>query len=290
MGSKYLFQRTILKFALTLGCCLLIASPVPVGVPVTAQSSSCPDGAPQRALPRHAWPQNALVSVNVDSNSFTREQFDNCINPVFQNYNLANGATLAGHGNFSGVRFSVTFSPTSTATVSGDGNATNAPGVSYGYQVNRSNQGLNNPAVEYGGTAPVFTSLTGNRNSAVTNINTGITSCAALQRVLAHEIGHTLGLEECVGCGATASVMVEGVCTATNQDGDCTQADLNQTSRGLTGPSICDNTVIQQAGGYNPNTMSQPSAPSGGGGGGGGGTCTSSGPTTCLGVWPNCSC
>ena len=55
---------------------------------------------------RDAWAQNALVSVNVDSNSFTQAQFNNCIKPLFDAFNLVNGAT---QGNASGVRFSVTF-------------------------------------------------------------------------------------------------------------------------------------------------------------------------------------
>lgn len=41
----------------------------------------------------------------------TRQEFDNCIAPIFENLNLANAATQAGNGNYLEVAFSVTYSP-----------------------------------------------------------------------------------------------------------------------------------------------------------------------------------
>lgn len=58
-------------------------------VRVDAQSGCTTNNAPSIS-PRgklDAWAQNTLVSVNIDSNTFTQSQFDNCIKPVFENFN-----------------------------------------------------------------------------------------------------------------------------------------------------------------------------------------------------------
>lgn len=195
-----------LSVAIALRWCLTLALAT-ILVHVRAQNN-CPSLVTQFGT-RTAWAQNTMVSVNIDSSSFTREQFDNCIKPVFDNFNLANGATQAGSGNFSGVRFSVTFSSNATANITQGTTsqvATNASGINSGFQVARTNLG----ATTYGET---YTGNNGtNRTSAVTLINSAITDCSALQQTLAHEIGHTLGLDECPSCTGTTSVMAEGVC------------------------------------------------------------------------------
>jgi len=55
--------------------------------------------------------------------------------------------------------------------------------------------------------------------------------------------------------------MNRGVCTTYNSNGNCIQTDFNNNTYGRTSPTPCDNSVIQQAGQYNPNTMSQPPEP-----------------------------
>lgn len=225
---------------------------------VRAQNN-CPNLVTQFGT-RTAWAQNTIVSVNIDSNSFTQDQFNNCIKPVFDNFNLANGATQSGFGNYSGVRFSVTFSSNATANITQGSTstiATNASGINNGFQVASTNLG----ATTYGET---YTGNNGtNRTSAVTLINSAITDCTALQQTLAHEIGHTLGLDECPSCTGTTSIMAEGVCAQFDSNGQCTQSDFNNTANGATGPTTCDNSQIKAAGQYDPNTMNQPPEPGG---------------------------
>lgn len=153
----------------------------------------------------------------------------------------------------------MTFSPSSVANVTQGQTstiATNASGISNGYQVTSVN---NLGPTTYGLT---YTGNNGtNRNSAVTQINSALNDCTALQETLAHEIGHTLGLDDCPSCTGSSSIMAEGVCAQADSNGNCVQADFNNTSNGATGPAPCDNSQIQQAGQYNPATMTQPEQP-----------------------------
>lgn len=107
---------------------------------VSAQSS-CPAGGAPPVSPRgrlDAWPQNTLVAVNVNSQQFTPAEFE-CISSVFDNFNLQAAAT---QGNFSGVRFSVTYSTYTVATVNSSTNmAVNSSGIHHGLQVNKPPQG-----------------------------------------------------------------------------------------------------------------------------------------------------
>jgi hypothetical protein len=231
------------------------------------------------------WRQNSIVSVNINSGDFTPDEFE-CMKQVFENYNLANGAT---QGNGSGVRFSITYGPNAVATTSGN-TASPAPGIDNGFQVNAPS---NYPAGSLGNTAgggEADTNNVVNRVAAVTNINPNITDCAALQQTLAHEIGHTLGLGECPvpQCNANDTVMTSGVCQTSNPDGTCAVADYNNTSQGLSGPSSCDNTKIKQAGQYNLATMSQPPDPGAGGGGVVMGNCVDTTPDDGI-DWEECN-
>ncbi|MET0648181.1 MAG: hypothetical protein ABW208_16315 [Pyrinomonadaceae bacterium] len=105
--------------------------------------------------PVTTWRQNTSVSVVINANQFTQDEF-NCLNAVFENYNISAGA----NGNSSGVRFNVTYSSTPAATLrnpytSGGANlAFNAPGVTNGLQVDRP-QGMRPQAMgeEYAGSS-----------------------------------------------------------------------------------------------------------------------------------------
>lgn len=55
--------------------------------------------------------------------------------------------------------------------------------------------------------------------------------------------------------------LFRGDAALTFTNGICTQTDFNNNTYGRTGPTPCDNSVAQQAGQYNPNTMSQPQIP-----------------------------
>src|SRR5256885_895827 len=59
-----------------------------------------------------AWPQNANVTVNINSNTgqFTQDQFNNCIKPAFDNWNNAKSS------NSTHVTLDVHFSSTVLVT------------------------------------------------------------------------------------------------------------------------------------------------------------------------------
>lgn len=225
------------SLAVTLSCFLVIASVFPLR---SDAQTTCGTGTLGSNGSLTAWPQNALVSVNVNSNAgqFTQAEFDNCIKPVFDAYNAQNGAT---QGNYSGVRFSVTYGDSAVAVVNNN-QADNVSGISRGFQINRSST---LPSDVVGQT---YRSNDGtNRDSAVTEVNSAVTNCTALAMNIAHEIGHTLGLGECTGCAARASAMNR-------------RTSMNDTSQGATGPTDCDQTGIRAAGGYAQGSVNQPPA------------------------------
>ncbi|HEX8138633.1 MAG TPA: hypothetical protein VF544_13785 [Pyrinomonadaceae bacterium] len=116
---------------------LLIFSLARFTVQTSAQTSSCTATNTPGTLPTtSAWPQNALVSVNLSG--FTQAEYD-CLRSVFDNFNLDNSSSA---GNSSGVRFSVTNNAPVVATVDPASNvAANAPGITYGLQINKQDLG-----------------------------------------------------------------------------------------------------------------------------------------------------
>lgn len=260
-------RSTRLYVAAALTCCLLLSLPAPVAVRVGAQTGCTAGNTPALSSRGRldAWAQNSLVSVNINSNEFTQTQYD-CIKSVFENFNLMAAAT---QGNFSGVRFSVTYTANPVATVNTQTNTSvNASNVTNGLQVNRPPTGAPGDL----GAVTLGTAAAGdngtNRNSSVITINSRITDCTAMQQTLAHEIGHTFGLGDCCSCQGTSSIMGCGVCASNNASGTaCGVSDYNNTTNGSTGPTACDNSRIQQAGQYNSGTVNQPPAPGGSSGG-----------------------
>ncbi len=245
------FPHLILSQTVAVLLCFALVSHFTASI--SAQSSCTTGSTPVTLGPTFTWAQNSIVSVNVNSNQYTQEEFENCIAPVFENFNLANGATQAGYGNFSGVYFSVTYSPNATATRDPlTGLPSNASGISNGFQINRANLGAERAHTD----SAVNTAGT-NQNSAITTQNSAMTNCQAIQENLAHEIGHTLGLDHCgndaaTNCAEGTSIMRRVTCTTTGP------ACLNTTGQIPTSPSQCDNQRIQQSGSYNSSTMNQP--------------------------------
>jgi hypothetical protein len=211
-----------------LGLCLLtLVGMMPARV--TAQTCTNPPQENSEA----AWPVGgpsspAAIHVNINPTGLTTAQ-QQAIAAAFTNWQNA-------PGNNSQITFNITFS---TTPVSG----TNT------YQVNVTQPQNPSDQAETGG------ETNGSyRVSASTTINPGVTDPTALTQAMAHEIGHTFGLDDCTSCAAGTSVMTEAT-------------SLNDTTSGMNGPSACDaataNTVM--------HNQSPPAVyPDAGGGGGGG--------------------
>lgn len=133
------------------------------------------------------------------------------------------------------------------------------------------NIGIPNPSTDLGATYRGSDSENTNRVSAVTYINTSISTtssnCIALRMTMAHEISHTFGVGECPACSQGESVMSPPGCSSFDSEGNCTQVDYNNTVWGRPEPSSCDNSAAELAGAYDPDNLSQPPQPPGGGGG-----------------------
>lgn len=164
-------------------------------------------------------------TVNISPSFSSTER--QAIQTAFTNWQSANGSS----GNGSGVTFTFTFNSTPVS-----GNNT--------YQVNKQDPQNGGQAITGGTTNGT------NRTSAFTSIDPRITNSTALTQVMAHEAGHTFGLDDCTSCAPGTSVMTLPPC-----------CNYNDTSAGRTSPSPCDNQSVQQVGQYI----------AGGGGSGGGG-------------------
>jgi hypothetical protein len=127
-------------------------------------------------------------------------------------------------------------------------------------------------------------------------INPLITSPEAIMQTLAHEIGHTFGLDDCGNCSPGTSVMAEGVLLPNGQ------VDYNDTTAGRDGPSQndmqssdCDNGYTQNTC-YNASNTNNPACAGGTGGtggsgnGGGPGSCTASTSAPPCMQWNSATC
>jgi hypothetical protein len=105
---------------------------------------------------------------------------------------------------------------------------------------------------------PTFNSTNTNLNSVLFRVHPDVTNCTALTEAMAHEIGHTYGLDDCPACPLNSSTM-------TGYNG------MNDTGSGSTSPSNCDADRARQAGTYNTATARapQPREPNNGGYSGG---------------------
>ncbi len=163
--------------------------------------------------PYSSWPKGPAVVVNIDP-TFNQDQ-SNAIKAAFTNWQNSNGPS----GNGSGVTFSFTFNPPA-----------NTPSANQ-FQVIARNPGVD----AVGGATSIYRS--GNRTTkAAADIDPMYTNMTAMAQTMAHEIGHTFGLGECLSCPTGTTVM---------QGAD----DLNDTTSGCVSPSSCDNDAVA-IGGY----------------------------------------
>lgn len=170
------------------------------------------------------WPPGAQVTVNI-SPTFSQSQRDAMV-AAFTNWQNSSG-------NNSNVTFSFTYN--STPVTGANTHQVNSQAPSRGGQA------------ETGGTA---NSGNTHRATALTNIDPQVTNPTALTQVMAHEIGHTFGLNDCLTCPAGTSVMTLPAC-----------CNYNDTTAGRTAPSSCDIATANQAGAYPTPTPDPSPAP-----------------------------
>lgn len=225
---------------------ILVVMMTPYSFTTNAQSG-CTNPDPSPAGRAAAWGQNARIHVNV---SGLPQNLQSCLHNALYNWNVANTAS----GNNSGVVFAEpTYNQTPTVNTDAQGNivvsgaSTNVMQINYQTPIYTSSY-PSQPAPagqERGQTSG------GVRINAVININPSTTNCTAFINTLAHEIGHTMGLDECTGCTTVGTSVMNGVpCTQRDSQMRCIAADYNDTTYGRTGPSSCDNQIVQQVGQY----------------------------------------
>jgi hypothetical protein len=182
---------------------------------------------PTAAPTNQKWPGGAPITVNISGFPGNLEA---CVQTAFNNWNSANSKANP-NGNGSGVTLDTEANAAPLPT--GQTGGTNVYQVTWG----QTKDVNGNPTTVFGSTQWWLTST--NMKNASTQINPNITNCAAVTETMAHEIGHTMGLNECDDCTPQQSVMIPGPCA-----GNPCIPIWNDTTYGLPGPTSCDiNTV-----------------------------------------------
>ncbi len=217
------------------------------GFEVKAQTCTI-QNSPQAYQP--GWIKGADVQVYIDP-AITGDQ-RNAVIDAFNNWNAANGSD----GTNSGVDYTIVSSP--------------PPAGSYSFTVNST------APTTYPGTRAETGTVTdayGHTIGATTKLDPQVTNPDAIREVIAHEIGHPAGLDDCYSCATGDSVM----------GGYWGGQDYNEVIGRPTSPTNCDKHNLQASDYpycnppvntsdcqvWDPNTCTCSQYVGGGGGGGG---------------------
>ncbi len=224
---KHLFVAIALSYALLVIIC---------GSTITHTIAQSPCGPDRAAIGPYSYASGTTVTVYIGTNRFDAAAVQ-ALNTAVQNWNNASTA------NNSNVHFQMVAADPPATMEQGTGSINVIVG-------NVPSQG---PFAARGGTTPPTTDSNGRINSPVTTIiSDQVTNEAAYTNILAHEIGHLMGLDDCVTCNPLETVM--GSPSSFN--------DTNTAS----GPTPCDNYQTQVS--YlHPDPTPTPTPEEGGGGG-----------------------
>jgi hypothetical protein len=199
-----------------------------------AQNPPCIPVSPLPSTNGAAWAHGATVTVIINSNDFPTSSAQTAVQNAFLAWQNAN--TNAG----------VTFVFTT-------GTAQPSPGQDLNtHYVSRSNTPTPGEThIAYTGSPTTEGNVT---TSAVTNLNTNMTDVNAIRAVMAHEIGHTFGLDDCLDCEQGSTIMSRVVfncfCSAVFCDQVVPYNGAHFGCPPLTGPTDCDATSANGNGNY----------------------------------------
>jgi hypothetical protein len=217
------------RFLFNIGIKIIIGLAVLSSFYLNLYAQDCTNPPPLE--PPVTWARSAPIVVNINPNDFPTPELRAAIRQAFINFQSSPASN--------GVTFSYTYNSTPTV---GPGNVQTINA----FQVNRpTNYSYGAAQAAVGGGAAGNT-----RTSAFVDINPLVTDPVALTQAMAHEIGHTFGLNDCNNCAPGTSIMTL-----------FPPGQYNNTTYGRVGPSSCDASAISDI------YMEQE-------GGGGGGECT----------------
>jgi hypothetical protein len=180
---------------------------------------------------RDSWPVGATVNVNISN---FPQALQPCVKSAFDSWNSAD----SNDSNTSSVKFQYVFN--NTEVVTGTVGGQNVYQITYEQTTDVNGNAVTIPA----DTLDTSNASATNLKSAKTQINPNVTACSQITQVTAHEIGHTLGLDDCAACTQPQTSVMVGIPCKIYSGSVCILPDWNNTANGLPAPTSCDNGTV----------------------------------------------